>query len=669
MPAADTTAPAGTAPAGTAQAQTPQAGTGAAMWGSGFFIAPGWVLTCAHVLRSYLREQQDRVFAVRNEVVNGGAPVEARLAHWLLSDLRNDKVPVAEDLALVRLLDDSVEHECVWFTDRAEQPGGAPKTAYGFRPGEHGRGQAVPWSADAEINQRDDTYGMRFAPQAEFPKGASGGPVLDPAAGAVVGIIKSRRSERDGGLAIAAAALRQFGDVYQEVMAWHDRWHGGRSAVTSYHWTAEQAKLPGRSSVPPSGDQWTPDDRTEALRLLAELDPPQASPDVAALVDRARGEPPPPGRPPLLHTWRDGHGRLYENDRPLEAIAFLHYLRLVALLVESRDGDAKALSDWVERRLTTVRPPLRTVVTDARLPDQLTVRQAAEGDPGQVVIPYPGPGEGATVVVELEPVLYEEPTRFYWRIRVDDGDDGDGGGEPFAAEETGRGVAPEDLVQRLRQPLAEVFHGVDTPHCPAPLEVALPIDHFDTAVHRWQLSQMAKLYDAAHLPLGARRRVVLRDIARRGDPDNVWWERWERAAGAGEFRASRTPPLGQMPKSRQFQEMPATAIPVLCRPASRGLGRRAIDMALEAGHGIALWHTEGHTASGCLDPCETFHAGAAELLGQLGAAAELPDRLRRIREEIYQERDASHWAEAVAVLYDDPRRPVPAGQAGTVDSP
>ncbi|MEV6314780.1 trypsin-like peptidase domain-containing protein [Streptomyces sp. NPDC051776] len=644
----------------------PDGGDGAgrsAMWGSGFFIAPGWVLTCAHVLRPHLGQGRDRVLCVRNDAVNGGTPVEARLADWLLTDAGKDKVPVAEDLALVRLLDGSVEHECVWFTDRAEQPGGDPKSAHGYRPGGPGDDAAVSWSADVEINQRDGPYGMRFAPQAEFPKGTSGGPVLDPSTGAVVGIIKSRRADRDGGMAIAASALRRFGDLYGEVLTAHDRWHGDRAALTPYHWAAEQAKLPG-SSPGTGGDRWTPLDRIEALGLLAELPAPGSASDVAALVQQARGEPPPPGRPPLLHTWRDGHGRLYGSDGPLEAIAFLHYLRLVALLVEQRDGDAKTLSDWVDRRLRSVRPPVRAVVTLTRLPK--TSAAPVGRDTGRRVIPYPGPGEGATVIVELEPVHYEEPTRFYWRIRVDDGDDS---GEPFEAEETGRGVLPEDLVRRLRQPLAEVFKGVDTPDCPAPLEVVLPVDHFDTAVHRWQLSEMAKLYDTAQLPLGAHRRVVLRDIARRGEPANVWLARWELTAEAEEFRAVRTPPPGRPPRSRQFQDMPPAAIPVLCRPASKGLGRKAIDLALQAGHGIALWHTDGHTAGGCLDDCDTFHAGAAEALGRLGSAAELPDRLRRIREEIHRDRDANHWAEAVAVLYDDPRRPVPAGAPGTLDSP
>ncbi|MET9644766.1 hypothetical protein [Streptomyces syringium] len=44
----------------------------AALWGSGFFIAPGWVLTCAHVLAPHLRPGHGSVFHVRGSGPAGG---------------------------------------------------------------------------------------------------------------------------------------------------------------------------------------------------------------------------------------------------------------------------------------------------------------------------------------------------------------------------------------------------------------------------------------------------------------------------------------------------------------------------------------------------------------------------------------------------------------------
>ncbi|NUK45064.1 trypsin-like peptidase domain-containing protein [Streptomyces lunaelactis] len=642
----------------------------ATMWGSGFFVAPGWVLTCAHVLAPHLKGDRARVFHLRGSEVNGGEPVEAQLSCWLLDGepRAEQRVPVEQDLALVRLIEPDVEHECVWLTDRTEYPGGRG-IVQGYRPEQQDGAEAeaakraVRWKAAARINGFDDDYGMRFRPEAEFPKGGSGSPVLDAHTGAVVGILKSRRVGRDGGMAIAATALRRFGAAYQLVMAAHDRWHGQSPKVTGHNWIERQHQLPG-AGVHTGGDQWSPEDRREALFLLAGVHPPAGIRPVAELARKARGGvAPPPGQlPPRI--WRDGHGLLYEAGQPVAAIAALHYLQLVVEYERSRGADAAPLGDWVARRLQDVPRIVHTVVTQATLPPGLVHPRSPDGQ-DRVVVRYPRPGDGsAVVIVELEPVCDARPARFYWRIRVDDGRDVN---EPLHEEQTGEGVAPELLVQSLRGPLDEVFASVDSPGAPAPLEVALPADHFDTAVHRWQLTEMARLHHPAYV--GVRRMVVLRDLARRGEPDAVWLRRWAGMLAAEALTACRTPPQRQVPRPRQFEEMPPSAVPVLCRPAGRGVGRRAIGMALQAGHGIALWHTDGHPDHGCAEFCEDVHQGATALIAQTAGAMELPDRLRRIRDDISGSRNSRHWAEGVAMLYDDPSRPLPADDNGPVDSP
>jgi hypothetical protein len=644
---------------------------GAAMWGSGFFIAPGWVLTCAHVVAPHLKGCQNLVFHVHIGTAPGGTPpIEARLHSWLLSGTGAGPIAVGEDLALIRLLDDGVQHECVWFTDRADQltGTGTGRTVYGYRRESADHPGAVPWSGDVDIAVRDGEYGLRFAPTLELPKGVSGGPVLDRASGAVVGMVKSRPIDRHGGRAIAAGALRQFGDTYRTVMAAHDSWHHSRLLGSSYSWPAEQERL--RRAGTSASDPWTPADRTGALRLLGSLMPPEGSPTVAALVRAARGgESPPQYCPAPLLCWRDGHGELYAPGSPFEAVAFLHYLRLVSLFVQSRGGEAAGLDAWVAQRAERVPAYLRPAITAARLPEDVRPVRA-EGQSARLV-PYPGPGEAATVVVELEPVLYQEPTRFYWRIRIDDGD---AGGLPFEADEDGPGAEPGELIQRLRRPLSRAFQGVDTDDRPAPLEVAVPLEHFDTGVHRWYLVEEARLDDMARLTLGARRPVVFRSIERRGDPDTSWVDRWEGVSKASALSAWRTPPRGLPPQARQLREIPAGGIPVLCRPTRDDFGRRAMRAALDAGHGVALWHIGGHPAGGCQDSCDRLHTKVSEMVRQLGAAAELPDWLRRIRERMWRQTpggmtDADHWAEGLVLLYDDPRRPIPAGSEETVDSP
>ncbi|MFE0104011.1 trypsin-like peptidase domain-containing protein [Streptomyces sp. NPDC059009] len=661
-------------------------GDGASLWGSGFFVAPGWVLTCAHVLMPHVGRDLGRVFAVRGAELNDGIPVAARLDQWLVTDAGRSVVPPHEDLALVRLVGaegeeegaeegegeyrdaygDRYEHECVWLADRAVRHLG-PVTVYGYQPDEAGgrAAGAKPWSAEAETNARDGDCGLRLAPDVAFPKGVSGGPLLDPRTGAVVGLVKARRKERDGGLAIALPALRRFGARYREVMAAHDRWHAtSPRPVVGDNWIDEQQRLLG-SDPRPGPEDWTPKDRRAALGLLAGLPAPAAAPSVARLVRKVRGRKP-PGAPPSLLGWRDGHGLLYDGELPQDALTFLHYLRLVALYVRERGGDAGALERWVSARLgEDDRTHLHALVTDARLPDALLPAPEA---PPRSLVAYPGPGEGPTVTVLLDPVIGARPARFHWQIWVNDSVY-DGETHMVAEDYSGEGFLPKDLVQSLRDPLARTLHGQDGEGPPVPLEFALPAEHFDTQVHRWRLDDIGLLYASEHL--STQRAVVLRALTRRGEPDKEWGDRWRALTEAGGVTAARVPVRDSRPQARHLSRLPHAAVPVMCRPAGRGTGREVMRLVLGTGHGVALWDIDGHATRGCHDSCDALHARVERLFGGLDSVAELPDRLRHIRHHISQGGDGGHWrwAEPMALLYDDPRRPLPPEDTTPADSP
>ncbi|TLS42232.1 trypsin-like peptidase domain-containing protein [Streptomyces montanus] len=637
----------------------PAEGDNPPMWGSGFFVAPGWVLTAAHVLRPHLAADQGVVFRVRGEVVDA----EARLERWLITDPRRRPVPPEEDLALVRLAGDAdaYEHECVWLADRAVRHSGALQV-YGYRPEPpQNPRQAVRWDVAAEINGHDDTYGLIFKPDVAFPHGVSGGPLLDPATGAVVGLTKSRRTQQDGGMAVAISALRRFGDLYRKVVAAHDRWHGEEPVSGGGdNWVDLQA------GAAPGGEDWGPADRREALGLLAALPPPPDAPTVEFLSVKARSGHRWAGETPELVSWRDGHGLLYEGAQPLDSLAFLRYLRYVEEYLRSRGGDPAALGDWIKKRLR--RDPRRAMhdfVRDVRLPEALLL-PCPEDASQRVVIPYPGPGEGPTTAVLLDPVIGSKPTRFFWQIWLDCGD---GVNEPelYAADSSIQGHLPGELVQALRTPLGTLFRAKDREGLPVPLEVALPAEYFDTAVHRWRFDDIAELDDAGHV--GARRRVVLRSLARRGEPDKLWADRWEAMTAERRFSGWRTPERGVSQSALRYQEAACDRVPVMCRPAGSGPGRAAMKLALDSGHGVALWHIDGHATRVCPESCDTLHAKAQELLGTLGSVAELPDRLRHIRQEISERRAGRRWAEPLALLYDDPRRPLPAEETEPVDAP
>jgi hypothetical protein len=618
------------------------------------------VLTCAHVLLGRIKDRGEE-FRVRGPELHDGRPVPARLEDWLYTgslEERRSNVPVGQDLALVRLLDTSVRHECVWLSDRSVHPLGEHRVVYGYLPLDDGAAQY--WKGRADVVAAHGPYALRLGPSNEFPPGASGGPVLDPATGAVVALIKCRRGDRDGGLSISVSLMRQFGPLYHRVITAHDDWHQSRRRE-QHSWVVRQAQLPG---TPREGDrdQWNPVDRREALALLAAVEPPDAPHTITQLVRAARGEEP-AGRLHLPVTWRDGHGQLDEEGEPQEAFVFLRYLRLVQRFLESRESHDKLaverLGEWIEDRLVGIKSAVHTNVRDATLPTGLL--------PGEQrsVEPYPAPGERGVVLLELEP-LAEDLSRVYWTLRVDDG--GEDSDVPRYGDTSGPGVELRRLRDVLDEPLARAFESVDRPELPAPLEVALDLSHFDTPVHEWQIYPSAPLWDRARQQLlGVRRPVVIRDIERRGLPAESWDTRWQRMLASGRLAGRNTVFNGRPLEARQFTDMPPGEIPLQCRPAGTGAGRTAMRLALDAGHGVALWHYGGHPGQECGPRCADLERSAVSFLAELEDPAELPDRIRRIREHI-STGNGRHWADTVAVLYDDPRRPLP-GDEGVFDAP
>lgn len=643
---------------------------GPELWGSGFFVAPGLVLTAAHVLRPRIVGHTDTVFAVRGSDVNDNIPLRARLVDWLLRDPAESVVPADEDLALVRLLDPDVEHECVWLSERPVRHTGALRV-HGYRMDEGRTGRRVlPWSVNAETNVLDGAYGLRFKPDADFPNGVSGGPLMDADTGAVVGVVKSRRKERDGGAAVSVLALRGFGSRYRALAVAHDQWHdrprrpGGRGG----RWTDLQAKECA-VDTPPGPSDWTLRDRSSALRLLARLPEASDAHAVRRLALAARSEQSWPGQARDPVCWRDGYGLLQDGPR-LSPLVALRYLALVRAYVAERHGDEAAgaalddLAVWMDDRLAEhPEHAMYALVTEARLPDEL--RPRSDG-PSPAVERYPVQGDGRPVVtVVLDPVIGASPTRFFWQVWLDEGD-----GEPrmTEADTSVEGWPAEELTHLLGPPLARAFRSGDRERRPAPLEVALPAAEFDTGVHRWRFATVAALDDHAHL--GAQRQVVVRDLARRAEPDNgPWSDRWRGLGEGRPLEAYRVPERGRTPQAARYAKLPAASVPVLCRAAGRGLGRETMAAVLDSGHSVALWHIEGHTARGCAGSCDDLHTQASEFLRDILAPGELPERMRHLREEISDGRPGRRWAEPLALLYDDPERPLPGQDFSVVDAP
>ncbi|MGW7818436.1 VMAP-C domain-containing protein [Streptomyces puniciscabiei] len=339
-------------------------------WGSGFFVAPGRVLTCAHIFQRGTGWAGDAAFGVSYRVGNRQETTTGRLKHALPGPTEEGRGPGSwplPDLAVVELAH-PVDHPCLWLTDLSTPPtsGSGRLLLQGFAP--DGNDSVQPWSGDCMVAGQSGAA-FRLGGQAgEIEQGVSGGPIVDLSRAAVVGVIKARRNDGDGGLGVPLTGLRALPsdgagqDPYQELFAGHDRWHWEHHCAaepTGPTWADVQQELL------PLHRLWSPVDRAEALALLAKLPPAPDTGTVDGLVRDVIGDTVDTLSPLPPRAWRDGAGLLYDPSGKDEVEAVLTYLMLVALLAAEADGEtAGALQDWALRRSRSLPRTVRRKLSD-----------------------------------------------------------------------------------------------------------------------------------------------------------------------------------------------------------------------------------------------------------------------------------------------------------------
>lgn len=230
--------------------------------GSGFFIAPSWVLTCAHVAMQGEGREVNVLF--RADPYDAGLTEVPGVVLTALPETRPAGAQgwPAPDLALIQLRR-PVEHPCVYVTERSEAMlRGRKVRVVGWAPAPGGG--LTTLSGDCEVKGTfggwaDADQQIRLAEDWLAP-GMSGGPVVDVTRGEVVGVIKSRLDGHQGGTAIGIERLRSLtvpagpvetetDDTYQAVFHAHDRYHADRHsspASTERTWADVQSELPAR---------------------------------------------------------------------------------------------------------------------------------------------------------------------------------------------------------------------------------------------------------------------------------------------------------------------------------------------------------------------------------------------------------------------------------------
>lgn len=260
--------------------------------GTGFFVSPHTLLTCAHVVRG--RQRNDLIGIT-----------------WATRPLSATVAEVLDDLDLAVLTVDFDSHPCVLLSTGWDLD--APVFGYGY-PVRDGtvRGDSIKPDLEGEThpdpNRRD--RGLLKLAHTQVEPGFSGAPLLDRSQGAVIGIVKSTRNRNSdlGGRAIpwsvAAASLPRLAKANR---AFHERDLRWRTAAAIQHLDVASELTAGGAQYPTGYSArirrfiasyvGTPDEpepfggRSEALAMLSKwLESESAPPYFLITAPAGRGK-------------------------------------------------------------------------------------------------------------------------------------------------------------------------------------------------------------------------------------------------------------------------------------------------------------------------------------------------------------------------------------------
>jgi vWA-MoxR associated protein C-terminal domain/Trypsin-like peptidase domain len=590
---------------------------GARGTGSGVLIAPGYALTCAHVVRS------DTVVSVE---WNGRSYGDGKVVFVSPEPGRRSRVWSFPDLAVVAV--DIPGHPCAkldFRTPRLDDKLHAQGYADKYRQG---------WVIDSATPRYDGMSGGFLQVAAgEFAPGMSGGPVLNLRTGGVCALTKTSRrpGASQGGLLAPIHGLRMAdGDLYRDIVRGHDRYH----ADASRPWARA---LDAPADEEPAGrhhrKRWelTPAEDRALRALLAGM--PETG-DHAARLEAAGPSLTPQARLPLLD-----HGDVVTELSELMAGDGLPYvLRYVAALVTgSPPGTARELYRWL----------LLTAGAMQRSDDMMQLLESPERPP-----------EIESVMIRLRP-SGQDHARYELTIwhrfasgaivpRVTDQR-----ALPFAdVKRRIFAVLPDQIEALAERPAA------GPGDVPVMIEFLLPVELMDEEFEAWNP------WPEQWSRLGRRHPTVIRDVRRATSDRRVGvWER--------RFRGLQSDSVGSVLEvvacdqdidhetmEGRIERRTDLAVLALASSPLRSGTRPALDVGLHTGVPVMIWRR-----AVCAGPdgpeCEGRHflddlrREITDLRGP-----QLPRRVWELRNEAAVRRDDAHCGGRLVLLWDDPgRRP------------
>lgn len=606
--------------------------------GSGFFVAPGLVVSCAHVAGAGAGDRitvkwQERSYV--GIILAASEPPSYGMPLWPFPDL-----------AVVELLDSPQGHPCVLLDPQLPWDE-TSVTVTGYTSVLDG----TPAPRKVVLKIRGDTGyqngELLELHGGEVNRGLSGGPVLSHVSGGVCSLVKATRSEGTslGGYSVSLSALRRLDpQVYVRLITAHDAFHDKDSRwsqLSDRIADDSQANDPESWSV----GQLTGPETRRFHRLLSDLS--TARPEQVTHLESFFAAAPPgtsqPQEPPLTH--RDVFTELAALMPPADGGLPPTLAYCADLFREGKDTPA-LLRDVYDQVL----------IAAGRLGLGEHARSRLARAQGEEHLP--------SVIGRLR---HSARDHTHYRVTA------------------WRHVAPDKFVpagpESEALPLPEALNllaealtteidlmgGISRPGL---IELILPHELIDEDFADWTLWP-GSLYST----LGRKQQVVVRPLERHENSGlrHAWEQRWERLAEktvdevlvciCGRGRQH------QVALDAAFNTNPSLSALVLAGSPRSEPVRQAYLVAVDAGVPLMLWSrgtepAQHHDMRPCGTPLQDV-CPASAFFTQVRTTLEgvqrddVPARICALRNAAAIEGTTDHIGERVVVLWDDPLRQVP----------